>query len=152
MDHERFKKAMTTLYSVVHEFEEMFPGRPFTPDGHLVGSLGECLVADAYCLTLMPPSNDGYDAIDPTGKKVEIKATQARKVAFRSKPEHCIVIQIQKDGSFKEQYNGPGEKIWATFEGKPVPKNGQYPISLFQLAKLQETVPEQNKIPSLFKE
>jgi hypothetical protein len=61
MQHERFKKAVTDLYSVVRELEELFPGRPFTPDGHLVGSLGECLVADAYGLQLMAPSNEGND-------------------------------------------------------------------------------------------
>jgi hypothetical protein len=41
----------------------MFPGRHFTPDGHMVGSLGECLVAHAYGLELQTASNKGFDAI-----------------------------------------------------------------------------------------
>jgi hypothetical protein len=70
----------------------MFTGRPFTPDGHMVGSLGECLVADAYNLDLMPPSNKGFDAKTKGGKNVEIKATQSKSVEFRSCPEHTIII------------------------------------------------------------
>lgn len=147
MDHVRFKKAISDLYAVVRILEDMFPGRSFTPDGHLVGSLGECIVADAYGLELMPMSNKGYDAVDTRRRKVEIKATQSKRVAFRSKPEHCIVIQIRKDGSFEEKYNGPGSKIWNEFAGKPVPSNGQYQISLAKLSKIQKTVPKCDQIP-----
>ena len=77
----------------------MFPGRHFTPDGHMVGSLGECLVADAYNLELMPASNLGYDALTETGLKVEIKATQAKSVAFRSKPPHVRISVIPNSDS-----------------------------------------------------
>lgn len=149
MDHARFKKAISELYAVVRILEDMFPGRSFTPDGHLVGSIGECLVADAYGLKLMPMSNKGYDAVDTRGKKVEIKATQSNSVAFRSKPDHCIVIQIRKDGSFEEKYNGPGSNIWNEFAGKPLPSNGQYQISLTNLSKIQKSVPKGEQIPSV---
>jgi hypothetical protein len=36
---------VSRLYEIVDELEEIFPGRHFTPDGHLVGSLGESLAA-----------------------------------------------------------------------------------------------------------
>lgn len=116
----------------------MFPGRHFTPDGHLVGSLGECLVADAYGLALMTASNKGYDAISDSGKKIEIKATQASAVAFRSEPEHTVVIKILPDGSFEEIYNGPGNIVWEEFTNKPLPSNGQYQISLNKLRSLNK--------------
>ncbi len=32
-------------YSIVDRLEELFPGRRFTTDGHLVGSIGEVLAA-----------------------------------------------------------------------------------------------------------
>lgn len=50
MDHEKFQNTVRSLYAIIKELENMFPGRPFTPDGHMVGSLGECLVADAFGL------------------------------------------------------------------------------------------------------
>ena len=147
MDHEKFKHQIKAIYSAVRALEEMFPGRPFTPDGHMVGSIGECLVADAYNLELMPPSTEGYDAITKDGKKIEIKATQSKRVAFRSCPEHTIVIKINKDGSFVECYNGPGVLIWEIFSGKKLPKNGQYQISLTRISELYKTVPKSERIP-----
>ncbi len=149
MDHTRIKSTISNLYTVIRELEDMFPGRPFTPDGHLVGSLGECLVADAYGLELMPPSNKGYDAVDTLGRKIEIKATQGQRVAFRSEPEHCIVIQIQKDGSFEEKYNGPGSLFWNEIANKPIPSNGQFQISLAKLSQLQNSVPNDERIPRI---
>ena len=125
----------------------MFPGRPFTPDGHMVGSIGECLVADAYNLKLMQPSNEGYDAVTQSGKKVEIKATQSKSVAFRSCPEHTIIIRINKNGTFDECFNGPGNIIWDTFSGKKMPKNGQHQISITKVLTLFENVSTSERIP-----
>ena len=147
MNHEHFQNQVKNIYKAVKELELMFPGRPFTPDGHMVGSLGECLVADAYNLELMPPSNEGYDAITKNGKKVEIKATQSKSVAFRSCPEHAIIIKINKDGTFVECFNGPGHIIWDTFKNKKMPKNGQYQISINKVKKLYETIPSSKRIP-----
>lgn len=149
MDHERFQAHVRALYTIVRDLETMFPGRPFTPDGHMVGSLGECLVADAYGLELMPPSNQGFDARSTDGKAVEIKATQATRVAFRSCPEHAIIIRILKDGTFEECYNGPGQLVWAQFEGKPVPSNGQHQIALSRVRALNESVPVSQRIPRI---
>ncbi|WP_225316896.1 MULTISPECIES: DUF6998 domain-containing protein [Marinobacter] len=77
IDHNKLQTLVKQLYATVSELEKMFPGRHFTPDGHMVGSLGECLVADAYALELKPASNKGYDAITASGLEVEIKATQS---------------------------------------------------------------------------
>ncbi len=149
MDQEHFKEQVRNIYRAVCELEAMFPDRPFTPDGHMVGSLGECIVADAYALELMPPSNEGYDAIAKDGRKVEIKATQSNSVAFRSCPEHIIIIKIHKDGTFEEYFNGPGEIIWREFEGKKKPSNGQFQISLKRVLTLSSTVQEASRVPRI---
>jgi hypothetical protein len=115
MDHNKFQGLIKQLYDTVNELESMFPGRHFTPDGHMVGSIGECLVADAYGLDLKTASNKGFDATTDDGKQVEIKATQSKSVAFRSEPEHAIIIKINPDGTFIETYNGPGDLIWQQF-------------------------------------
>ena len=141
MSSPTFRDAVVRLYAIVAELESHYPGRPFTPDGHMVGSLGECLVADAYGLKLMAPSNWGFDALDDAGRKVEIKATQGNSVAFRSKPEYCIVVKLMRDGTFAEIYNGPGSLIWAHFEEGHRPTNGQFQISLSKLRAAQKNVP-----------
>jgi len=147
MNHKKLKEQVEKIYEVVSSLEQMFPDRSFTPDGHLIGSIGECLVADAYNLELMPSSNKGFDAKTENGKKVEIKATQSKQVAFRSEPEHTIIIKINKDGTFDEIYNGPGNIIWETFKNKKLPSNGQYQISLIKLKKLYKKVATNNRIP-----
>lgn len=149
MDHYKFQEHVRNLYSIVADLENMFPGRPFTPDGHMVGSLGECLVADAYGLRLMPPSNKGFDAITDGGEQVEIKATQSSRVAFRSRPEHTIIIRILKNGTFEECFNGPGDLIWRQFEGRPLPSNGQYQISVSKVKQLNDLVDMADRIPRL---
>ena len=140
VDHDKFQSLIKQLYSTINELESLFEGRHFTPDGHMVGSIGECLVADAYDLKLMPASNKGYDAVSSCGKQVEIKATQANLAAFRSEPEHAIVIKIFPDGTFEEVYNGPGKLVWDQFKGKSLPSNGQYQISLNKLKALNGAV------------
>ncbi len=149
IDHNKFQKLIKQLYSTVSELEAMFPGRHFTPDGHMVGSIGECLVADAYGLELLVASNKGYDAVDSNGMQIEIKATQAKFVAFRSEPEHAIIIKIMPDGTFEEAYNGPGNLIWQQFKGKALPSNGQYQISINKLMELNRQVHESLRVPRI---
>ncbi|WP_339897928.1 hypothetical protein [uncultured Gilvimarinus sp.] len=146
IDHKKLRGLVKQLYSTVLELEAMFPGRHFTPDGHMVGSLGECLVADAYDLELLTASNKGYDALSKNGLQVEIKATQANAVAFRSKPAHTIIIKILPDGTFEEIYNGPGALVWKEFEGKRLPSNGQFQISLNKLRRLNQLVAASERV------
>jgi hypothetical protein len=113
----------------------MFAGRHFTPDGHMVGSIGEAIAAHYYGLTLMPASNKGHDAVK-NGRRIEIKATQKSAVSFRSEPEYVIVLKIHPDGSFTEIYNGLGRRIWEQFLDKKLPSNGQFQITVNKLLKL----------------
>lgn len=147
IDHDKFQTLVKQLYATVNELENMFPGRHFTPDGHMVGSLGECIVADAYNLELKTASNKGYDAVTETGLEVEIKATQSKSVAFRSQPQHTIIIKILRDGTFEEIYNGPGALVWDQFTGKRLPSNGQFQISLNKLRQLNQTVAQSDRVP-----
>lgn len=149
IDRDKFQELIKQLYSTVDELESMFPGRHFTPDGHMVGSIGECLVADAYGLELMTASNEGYDALTSDNTRVEIKATQSKSIAFRCKPEHTIIIKISRNGTFKEIYNGPGNLIWQQFEDKALPSNGQYKISLNKLERLNKQVSDTSRVPKI---
>src|SRR5438128_11022528 len=104
---ERVPVIVRQLYQLVGELETAFPGRRFTPDGHLVGSIGEVLVAHMYKLELFRGSFECHDARSSDGRNVQIKATQAARVALRSEPDHLIVIRLLRDGSVEEIFNGP---------------------------------------------
>lgn len=120
------------LYVIVDELERQFPGRKFTPDGHLVGSIGEVLASHYYGIDLLKGSSETHDGISPCGKMVQIKATQGNSVALRSEPEHLLVLKIHRNGSFKEVYNGSGSAAWQS--SGSLQKNGQRAVSLSRLA------------------
>jgi len=145
LDEQRFPELIRELYKIVFELEEMFPGRPFTPDGHMVGSLAECFAEYYYGLNLYSCSHQGHDA-NLDGCDVEIKATQRNRVALRSGPERLLVFKLFKDGSFEEIYNGPGAPVWATLEGKAKPSNGQFQVGLAQLRQLMKVVPKDQRL------
>ena len=132
------------LYDITNELERTYPGRKFTIDGHLVGSIGEVIVAEHYGLDLLPNSTKTHDARTKDGKMVQIKATQVKGIAISSEPDYLIVIRLLSDGSWKEIYNGPGKAAWDN-AGK-MQKNGQRPISLSKLRNLMGSVDIKDKI------
>ena len=132
------------LYKITNELEQAYPGRKFTVDGHLVGSIGEVIVAEHYGLELLPNSTKTHDAKTSDGKMVQIKATQVKGLAISSEPDYLIVIRLLSDGSWEEIYNGPGKAAWDN-AGK-MQKNGQRPISLSRLRNLMDSVDINDKI------
>jgi hypothetical protein len=142
---DQVPSVIKRLYELVNELEAAFPGRPFTPDGHLVGSLGEVLAAHYYDLHLLPCSTECHDAQTRDGKLVQVKATQGDRVALRAEPDHLLVIQLQRDGTIDEAYNGPGALAWAHC-GKQQ-KNGQSPISVSKLRQLMRDIPMTDRLP-----
>jgi hypothetical protein len=141
---DQIPALVRALYRTVAELQTLFPNRPFTPDGHLVGSLGEVIAAHDYNLQLLPPSTEGHDALTEDGKRVEIKITQGMRVALRYEPEHLLVLKLRDEGSTEEVYNGPGHEPWA--QSGRMQKNGQRPISLSKLEVLMRTVPKEKRI------
>ena len=112
--------------------------RPVSPDGHLVGSLGEVVARDRLGLELMPPSNEGFDARTADGVPVEIKATTRNSIALSSGgslAEVLVVVRFDEVGQGTIVYNGPIERAWE-LAGKPQ-KNGQCRLSLTSLTSLR---------------
>lgn len=100
------------LYRISQELEDLFPGRHYTPDGHMIGSIGEALAACCYDLKLFEASEKTHDGQASDGRLVQIKATQISRIAISSEPEWLLVLKIHKDGTFSEEYNGPGKLAW----------------------------------------
>jgi hypothetical protein len=133
------------LYRIVHDLEAAFPGRKFTLDGHLVGSIGEVLAAHRYGLALLPASAEGHDARARDGRLIQIKATQGTMVGLRTKPQHLLVLRLNRDGTAEEIYNGPGAAVWRA-AGK-MQKNGQRPIGVAKLRVLMAEGAEAERLP-----
>ena len=144
VDWAQVARYLDDLYTASDGLERMFPGRKFTLDGHLVGSVGEVVAAYIFDLDLNPASTLCHDATARDGRNVEIKLTQGRSVAIRHEPQHLIVLHRPKGGPIRVVFNGPGRMAWNA-AGKRQ-SNGQRPISLSRLTNLSKAVPEEERL------
>jgi hypothetical protein len=120
------------IYRAVAKLEDKYPPRKFTPDGHLVGSLGEVVAAEELALTLYPMSHSGHDAYDANGD-VQIKMTAGKSIAMRATCLRLVVLRVVCPEEAEIVYDGPGAPAWDC-AGKP--RNGQRVVSLAKLRAL----------------
>ena len=131
----RTAEIIRDIFALVAELEAIYPNRKFTPDGHLVGSIGEAYAAENYRMTLLPASTETHDAIDSQGRLYQIKATGGRNIGIRSEPNYLLVLQLNRDGSLHEIYNGAGRPAWES--AGAMQKNGQRSLSISKLRRLK---------------
>lgn len=118
------------IYRAVAELERLYPGRKFTPDGHLVGSIGEVIAAEELGLTLHPMGRAGHDAFDANGD-VQIKMTAGNTISLYADCVRLVVIRVVSPEEAEIFYDGPGAPAWKAAR-KPG-KNGQRVLSLSKL-------------------
>ncbi len=137
----RLPEPVATIYRAVAELEEQYKAykRKFTPDGHLVGSIGEVIAAEALGLTLYPNSHAGHDAYNADGD-VQIKMTGGKSVAMYDASARLVVLRIVSPDEAEIVYDGPGEAAWNRAGNKA--KNGQRVV---RLATLKELALKQRK-------
>ena len=123
------------LYSVVADLQDLAPGRPFTPDGHLVDSIGEVAAAYAYDLVLNTASSKAHDATTIDGRSVQVKLTQGSKIVLSYDCDLLIAMRLDPIRGFEEIYNGPGAVVWSEIEHK-AEIGRQRQISVSQLRAL----------------
>lgn len=144
VDWAEVRTLLDSLYSSAERLEALFPGRKFTLDGHLVGSIGEVIAAYMFDLTLNPASTMAHDALCPAGRRVEIKFTQGRTVAIRHEPDHLLVLHPARRGNVRVVYNGPGTMSWTA--ARATQSNGLQPISLAHLTRLNDAVADGQRL------
>ena len=141
------RETIKSLFETVEQLETAYPGRHFTLDGHLVGSLGEVFAAEEYGLKLLEASYPVHDAKTNNGRRlVQIKTTQGNRIGIGECPDFLIVLHLSQEGMFEEVYNGPGGPAWDMVKGKKLPKNGQYQISLNRLRGIADAIPDSKRI------
>lgn len=134
-------EPVARIYEAVEELERVHPGRKFTPDGHLVGSIGEVIAEKAFGLTLRAASYPGHDAVDEEGRDVQIKliGPRGKRVSMYATSVRLLVLQIVSPQEAEVVYDGPGEPAWSA--SAPLAKNGQRSISITRLRGLGSTSP-----------
>jgi len=143
---DRLPDVVKRLYRIVADLEALFPGRRFTPDGHLVGSIGEVLATHLFDLELAPASTTGFDARTRDGRTVEIRVTQRRTVALRGEEptaDLLVALHLADDGTAEVVYAGPAAPVWDA--AGPMASNGQRRVALSTLAGMEGGELEQVK-------
>jgi hypothetical protein len=125
-------EPVAKIYEAVAEMESRYPFRNFTPDGHMVGSIGEVVAADALGLTLYAMSKPGHDAFDANGD-VQIKMTAANSISMYDACDRLVVLKVVSPHQAEIVYDGDGRIAWE-HAGK-MAKNGQRSIRLSKLRK-----------------
>ena len=140
------RQKVGELVQIVNKLEQAFPGRHFTLDGHLVGSIGEVLAVYYYGVELYPPSAPKHDGcVD--GKEVQIKITQRDVVLLGEEPEYLLVLYLANTGAAFEVYNGPGKLVWDSV--KSTDKRGYKHLRVNKLMELDATVKEEERIAQI---
>jgi len=146
-------ELIAQLYKITQRLEEIFPGRPFTPDGHLVGSIGEVVAKYIYELELKDPSCAQFDAETKDGRSVQIKLTGpgGKGYGFRwsnqtpcEPPDLLLALKLTTSG-FVEVFNGhfPIDLL----KNRKDSTNGQLTISVSKLSSRNEPViPQVNSL------
>ncbi|MBR3537697.1 MAG: hypothetical protein IKN79_01325 [Eubacterium sp.] len=78
-------------YLVDDLLETEFPGRHFTLDGHLVGSIGEVMAAYYYGIELYKASTEKHDGVI-NDREVQIKITQQDDIVICAEPDYLIIM------------------------------------------------------------
>lgn len=148
----RTAELVAELHAITAELESLYPGRRFTPDGHLVGSLGEVTAADLFDITLRPASTTGHDAVTSDGRRVEIKATYGNsgigiRATSSDNADVLVVLRLPKSPADDVEivYNGPFATVREVLG--PVQSNGASRISLSRLRMLQDSVAPADQVP-----
>ena len=131
------------MIGIVSELEAEFPGRHFTLDGHMVGSIGEVMAAYYYGIELYKSSTERHDGI-VGDREVQIKITQRDDIVINAEPSYLIVLYLTREGDIYEVYNGPGKAPWDTAGKKDGHNNSHMRVN--KLMELDKMVPDADRI------
>jgi hypothetical protein len=142
---DNLKNNIEKLIVIVNDLEKAFPGKRFTLDGHLLGSIGEVFASYYYGIDLYlndnsHPCHDG----EKDGKEVQIKITQGNSVDINNIPDYLIVLFLKKDEcEVYEVFNGPGKTAIGTAKRT---KNGWYTRTLNSLDNANKEITDEDRI------
>ena len=137
------KEKIQRLIGIVKELESDFPGRHFTLDGHLVGSIGEVMASYYYGISLYRAGEPTHDG-EVDGKKVQIKITQQDDIVINEEPDYLIALYLTKNGDVYEIYNGRGKEPWKAASKRDSHNNKHMRVN--KLMELDAEVPEADRI------
>ncbi|MEZ0058110.1 hypothetical protein ABIF26_003618 [Bradyrhizobium elkanii] len=104
---EAMKGILASLFASQRTLKSLAPQFKWAGLGNLLGDYGEFIAVEAYGLQQAPRGANGYDAITPDGKKVQVKANYAAsQIGFRGEADLLLCLKIDLTGDWTEIYYG----------------------------------------------
>lgn len=153
MKKAEFTSAVKKVFDACRHLSETSGKiRLFTPDGRMVGDIGEIIAGNFYKVELHNVGRHGWDGTY-NGINVQIKTTGGNDT-YLKKPRGgfgdglMLVFRIYREsGEYKLIYNGDIQRVWDELENIRPDRTGAKMISLDRLRRLQKSVHQKNIIP-----
>ena len=139
---DQLKEAIKDLYLSVDRLHDSFPRRQFTPDGRMIGDIGEAIASLEFNVIIDEKSKKHWDGyrIDSIGKerKVQVKTTQKDETYLKEPPGEgdLLVFKIYRNGIWKCCYDGPISRVWRALAEQKPDNTGAKLISLNRLKEI----------------
>lgn len=146
MEATEFKKKIAEIYEIANELGREFNITNCTPDGHLLGAIGQIAAKIAFGLSFgsgMEEHNCTWSDEKRT-LDIQVRCTGRGSIAIRKEPEYLIALGISETGKIRLLYNGPGEYVWERIKHQ---KQSQKYASKNQLQDAQLEVRPISQIP-----
>jgi len=154
MKKKEFSLAVKNVFDGCRNLSKLCGGiRNFTPDGRMVGDIGEVIAGFFYGVELHKNGHRNWDGTYES-RSVQIKVTGGIDTYLKEPPEEgfldglLMVFEINREsGEYKIVYNGDIKRVWNALNNLKIDKTGAKMISLDRLRKLQESVHKKDIIP-----
>ncbi len=154
MEKAEFILAVKNIFNSCRNLSKLSGGvRKFTPDGRMVGDIGEVIASVFYRVNLHNVGRHDWDGVY-NSKNVQIKATGGDSTYLREPPKDgfadglLMVFKIDREsGKYELIYNGDIQRVWDALNSINTDRTGSKMISLNRLRKLQKFVYPENIIP-----
>jgi len=135
---EAVKHILATLFSAQNALRALAPEYKWAGMGNLLGDYGEFVCTEHYGLKKAASTSEGYDAIRPDGKSVQIKTNHsASQIGFRGRADMMLVIHVEDDGDWEEVYYGDFEPVLSNSRFSE--RDNKHMISIKKLRAMKKT-------------
>lgn len=141
---EAMKGVLASLFASQRTLKSLAPNFKWAGLGNLLGDYGEFIAIEAYNLQQAPRGANGFDAIRPDGKTVQVKANYAAShIGFRGDADMLLCLKIDLNGDWTEIYYGDFGLVKAAARYSARDNKHMVPISaLIKIAKAGYLLPE----------
>ncbi|HUW71896.1 MAG TPA: hypothetical protein VMV66_01730 [Candidatus Humimicrobiaceae bacterium] len=158
MKKKEFSSAVKNVFDACRRLSKRSGEmRLFTPDGRMVGDIGEAIAGIFYQVNLHDVGRHDWDGTY-NGRNVQIKATGGNSTYLKKPPKEgytnglLMVFYINREnGEYDLVYNGDIQRVWNDLRNKKLDKTDAKSISLDRLRELKKSVRPKDIVPGVLK-